>query len=166
MRKFLLLLYTFFSFLIINAQVSDQDAAIATKLITKNSTLIGLSAEDLQNVMISSTYKTVDGLQMVYLQQSYLGIPVYNQMQVLAFQQEKLVSAAGGRIPTIQKLIKGYNGIPAVSVITALQTALFDAKATALVGRIKTAEAATTRNGKSQVCRITPKSGESRTPMM
>ena len=132
MRKFLLLLYTFFSFLIIDAQVSDQDAAIATKLITKNSALIGLSAEDLQNVMISSTYKTVDGLQMVYLQQSYLGIPVYNQLQVLAFQQEKLVSASGGRIPTIQKIIKGYNGIPAVSVITALQTALFDAKATAL----------------------------------
>ena len=132
MRKFLLLLYTIFSFSIINAQVSDEDAAIAKKLITKNSALIGLSAEDLQNVLISSTYKTVDGLQMVYLQQSYLGIPVYNQLQVLAFQQEKLVSNAGGRIPNIQKLIKGKNRLPAVSVVTALQTALLDAKATAL----------------------------------
>lgn len=132
MRKLLLLLFTIFTFSIINAQVSDADAAIAQKLIAKNSAVIGLSAEDLQNVLVSSTYKTVDGLQMVYLQQSYLGIPVYNQLQVLAFQNEKLVSNAGGRIPNIQKSIKGNNGIPVVSVVTALRTALVDAKTLAL----------------------------------
>ena len=128
----LFLLITVFSFSIIHAQVSEIDDAIAKKLVTKNSTAIGLSAEDLQNVLVSSTYKTVDGLQMVYLQQSHLGIPVYNQLQVLAFQNEKLISTAGGRIPNIQKLIKGNNGMPAVSVVTALQTALLDAKASAL----------------------------------
>ena len=89
-------------------------------------------SEDQQNFLVTSTYKTAEGLQMVYLQQTYLGIPVYNQLQVLAFRNEKLVSNAGGRIPDIHKSVNGKNGMPAVSVVEALQTALLDAKATAL----------------------------------
>ena len=132
MRKFLLLFITASSFIAAKAQVSDADVAMAKQLVAKNATAIGLSAEDQQNAMVSSTYKTMDGLRMVYLQQSYLGIPVYNQLQVLAFQNDKVVSNAGGRIPNIQKSIRGNNGMPAVSVVEALQTALADAKATAL----------------------------------
>jgi uncharacterized repeat protein (TIGR01451 family) len=100
--------------------------------VAKNSSAIGLSADDQQNILISSTYKTMDGLHMVYLQQSHLGIPVYNQLQVLAFQNGKVVSNAGGRIPNIQKSTRGNNGMPAVSAVTAVKTALLDVKATAL----------------------------------
>lgn len=132
MRKFLLLHLTIFSFSIINAQVNEANAAFAKRLVANNSAATGLSAGDQQNVLVSATYKTVDGLQMVYLQQTYLGIPVYNQLQVLAFQDDKLASNTGGRISHIQKYIKENNGIPAVSVVTALQTALLDAKATPL----------------------------------
>lgn len=132
MRKLLLLAIAFVSISNIHAQVSESDASFARQLVTKNSTAIGLSNSDQQNVLISSTYRTMDGLQMVYLQQSHLGIPVYNQLQVLAFKNEKIVSNTGGRIPNIQKSISVNNRIPSVSVVTALQTALSDVKATAL----------------------------------
>ncbi len=131
MRKFLLLILSVLSFSVVNAQLSEADAFVARQLVAKNSTAIGLSAQDQQNLLVSSTYKTMDGLRMVYLQQTWLDIPVYNQLQVLAFQNDRLVSNAGGRIPDIQKITKG-DGRPAVSVITALQTALTDAKATAM----------------------------------
>lgn len=132
MRKLLLLLVAVFSFSVIQAQVSDADLAIAKDLVAKNSVAIGLSADDQQNILVSSTYKTMDGLQMVYLQQSHLGIPVYNQLQVLAFQNGKVVSNAGDRIPNIQKSTRGNSGMPSVSAVTAVKTALFDVKATAL----------------------------------
>jgi|CXWL01.1.fsa_nt_gi uncharacterized repeat protein (TIGR01451 family) len=132
MRKFLFFFITAFSFSAIHAQVTDADAALAKQFVAKNSTAIGLSSTDQQNMLVSATYKTRDGLRMVYLQQSHLGIPVYNQLQVLAFQNDKLVSNSGGRIPNIQKSTKGNNGMPAVSVVTALQTALLDVKAKAL----------------------------------
>ena len=132
MRKLLLLLGTAFYFISATAQVADADVSFAKQLIAKNGAAIGLSAKDQQNTLVSSAYKTADGLQMVYLQQSYLGIPVYNQLQVLAFKNDKVVSNAGGRVPDIQKSAKGNNGLPAVSVVEALQTALLDAKATAI----------------------------------
>ncbi|MCY7310095.1 MAG: M36 family metallopeptidase [Chitinophagaceae bacterium] len=132
MKKFLFLLLITFYFNAIHAQLSQVDAAYAKQLVAKNSALIGLSADDQQNILVSSTYKTMDGLQMVYLQQSHLGIPVYNQLQVLAFQNGRIVSNAGGRIPDIQKSTRGNNGMPSVSAVTAVKTALLDVKATAL----------------------------------
>ncbi|MEO7982717.1 MAG: M36 family metallopeptidase [Bacteroidota bacterium] len=132
MKKLYFILLTVFSFSVIEAQVSEADASFARGLVAKNSVAAGLSAEDQQNSMVSATYRTMDGLRMVYLQQSYLGIPVYNQLQVMAFQNDKLVSNAGGRLPHIQQSITGNNAIPAVSAVTALQTALADAKAIAL----------------------------------
>jgi len=131
MRKFLLFL-SIISFSALRAQVSETEAALAKALVAKNSHAIGLTAEDQQQLLVSSSYRTMDGLQMVYLQQTHLGIPVYNQLQVLAFRNDKVVSVAGGRIPQIQKSIRINNVMPAVSVVTALQTALLDAKATAL----------------------------------
>ena len=132
MRKLLFSLLTVFSFSFINAQVSDADAAVAKQLVAKNSAAIGLSEKNQQDMLVSATYKTADGLQMVYLQQTHLGIPVYNQLEVLAFQNGRVVSNTGGRIPDIQKTIKENNGMPSVSVISALQTALLDVRATAL----------------------------------
>lgn len=92
MKKFLLLLTTALYFISATAQISEADINFAKQLVTKNQAAIALSAEDQQNFLVTSTYKTAEGLQMVYLQQTYLGIPVYNQLQVLAFRNEKLVS--------------------------------------------------------------------------
>ena len=133
MRKFLPLLITLLSFSVLNAQrFSEADASLARQLIAKNATAMGMSADDQQNSVVSSTYKTMDGLRMVYLQQSYLGVPVYNQLQVLAFKDEKLVSNAGSRIPAIAKIAKGNDGNPSVSVVTGLATALDNVNARAL----------------------------------
>jgi extracellular elastinolytic metalloproteinase len=131
MRKSLLILLAVLSFSITKAQVSEADATLARQLVVKNGTAIGLTEQDQQNLLVSSAYKTKDGLQMVYLQQSFRGIPVYNQMRVLAFKNDRLVSNAGSFLPEMQKITRS-DGRPSVSVVTALQTALTDAKVTAL----------------------------------
>lgn len=130
MRKLLLALIAVLSFAATKGQLNDAEATLARQLIANNNDKAGLSAEDLDNLVISSAYRTMDGIQMVYAQQSYLGVPVYNQLQVMAFKDGKLVSNTGGRIPFMQKRANG-NGKPSVSVVTAVQTALTDAKATA-----------------------------------
>lgn len=132
MRKFLLLLVAMVSLSVLQAQVNEADAVAAKQLIAKNAGAIGLTAKDQQNSLISSTYVSPDGLRMVYLQQSYLGIPVYNQMQVLAFMGDKLVSNAGGRLPSLDKLLPNASGFPNVSAVSAVNTALADAKVTPL----------------------------------
>lgn len=131
MRKLLFLLTTL-SFTVTQAQVADADKKLALDLLAANSQAAGLSVSDQQNALVSSTYKTMDGLQMVYLQQAHLGVPVYNQLQVMAFKNGKLVSNAGGRIASIEKYIKVNNPLPAVSAVTAVATALQEVKATAL----------------------------------
>ena len=56
--------------------------------------------------VISSTYlRPADGIRMVYCQQSYLGIPVFNKMQVLAFRNNQLVSVSGGRMAHLEQII-------------------------------------------------------------
>ena len=65
---------------------------------------------------------------MVYLQQSFKDIPVFNQMQVLAFKGDKLVSATGGRIPGLDKLVNLQNALPITSAKDAVQAVLTDRK--------------------------------------
>jgi uncharacterized repeat protein (TIGR01451 family) len=124
MRKILLLLTAFISFLSATAQLSESDIAAAKEVVNKNSAAIGLTAADLNNIIVSSTYVSPEGIRMVYLYQSYKGIPVYNQMHVLAFKNGKLVSKAGGRIPAIESRVNNLAGVPSLPVTQAVQEAL------------------------------------------
>ena len=128
MRKFLLLLISFlFSFCISNAQLNNPDEGTAMRLVNTSKTTLGLSTEDLNNVMISSTYyDNASGIRMVYLQQTHLGIPVYNQMLVLAYKDDKLVSNAGLFNHSMGKLVNVKTGIPSLSAAAAVQSALSD----------------------------------------
>ena len=79
MRKIVLLFITVFSLFDSQAQTNDSEAIIAHNLIFKNKDAIGLSSESLSNYIISSTYENEgSGCRMVYLQQSFRGISVYN----------------------------------------------------------------------------------------
>jgi len=127
MKKIFFCLCLFCS-IIAKAQI-DDNTIVAMNLVTKNQTAIGLSASDLSNVIVSNAYfdKTTN-LMMVYLQQSHEDLPVYNQLLVLAFKNDVLVSNSGSRIKSIEKITKGNKGIPQISAEKAVMTALSDRK--------------------------------------
>ena len=131
MLKKVLFFSLLFSCSFLQAQVSDADKAIALEVVQKNSSRIGLQAADIDNSIVSATY-IVPGsdVRMVYLQQSYKGIPVYNQLHVLAFRNEQLLSVTGSRVTGVEQKVNS-NGQPAVDVMRAVQTALADVNAPA-----------------------------------
>ncbi len=131
MRKSILLFICTFATFFSIAQ--DIDKMKALELVAANSKQIGMQPEDLQNSIVSSTYFNVyAGTQMVYLQQSYQGLPVYNQLQVLAFKDGKLVSSAGERIKGIGKTGGRLNAAPSISPDQAVMTALSEKKLVSL----------------------------------
>ena len=97
MKRALLLSFSMLLFVASWAQNDNQyNKAAAMQLVKENKETIGLSDNEIFNSTISSSYTvTGTGMTMVYLQQTYLGIPVLNKMKVLAFVQGKLVSNAG-----------------------------------------------------------------------
>ena len=109
------------------AQVSDADRNEALQLINANKAAIGLSTDDLNNLLVSGSYidKTT-GTRYVYLQQTYKEIPVYNQLQVLAFRNGSLLSKTGERIGSIDQKINIPTGIPSVAASTAVMAAIAD----------------------------------------
>ena len=128
--KKLLLVFALFNTLLASAQVDEN--AIAMDLVTKNKIAIGLSDQDLNNAIVSNTYfDKASNLRMVYLQQSFCSLPVYNQLQVLAFKNSILVSNTGSRIKSIEKITGGNKGIPQINAEAAVLTALSDRKLTA-----------------------------------
>jgi hypothetical protein len=129
MKKYLLLSVILICSFTIKAQVSNNDRNIALQLVQKNSPVIGINQQDVDNSIITGTY-IIPGsaIRMVYLQQSYKNIPVYNKLHVLAFKNEKLVSTAGSRIGTIEKKISNDRSTPAITAIDAVQTAAVESK--------------------------------------
>ena len=125
MKKIVLFLIavslTFFS------QAQNADVALANKLVAAHADEIGLTKSDLANYLVSSTYKS-DETQLVYLIQSYKGVPVNNQMLVLAFKNDKLISNAGKFIPEIEKA--SFNAQPTLSAAAAVSAAFSYAKLT------------------------------------
>ncbi|MEO5893989.1 MAG: M36 family metallopeptidase [Ferruginibacter sp.] len=107
------------------AQVSDNATGIANKLLQKNIAAAGLKPADLGNSIVTGTYLVPgSNIRMVYLQQTYQDIPVYNQVQVLAFNGDKLVSNAGGRLPAVEQLNKNAARSATISSANAVQASL------------------------------------------
>lgn len=73
-------------------------------------------------VRLSSAYAEANGLEHVYLQQLYRGIPVYNQMQSLAFKGNRLVMHAGSFVPS--KQLAALAATPGISAAAAVGRAL------------------------------------------
>ena len=129
MKKFLLLPLILVCSFITKAQVSEYDRNIAMQLVQKNSTGIGILPNDLDNSIITGTYIIpASAIRMVYLQQSYKNIPVYNQLYVLAFKNEKLVSVAGSRIAAIEQKTGNDRSAPSITAIDAVMTAAAESK--------------------------------------
>lgn len=128
MRKLLLVAFATFAFLCTHAQLTDENIAIAKAVVAKNRTAIGLSPEEFNNTVVSSTYLSEEGIRMVYLYQGYKGIPVYNQMYVLAFKNDKLVSAVGKGIPSLDQKVNVKSGTPGITVQDAVRSAFLESK--------------------------------------
>ena len=126
MLKKLILCASFLAPLALMAQVSETDKSLALDLVSKNKQPIGLADTDLAQSLVTGTY-IIPGsdIRMVYLQQSYRDIPVYNRLHVLAFRDEKLVSVAGSRVASLENKISN-NGTPVYNAIQAVGKALQD----------------------------------------
>jgi uncharacterized repeat protein (TIGR01451 family) len=130
MRKiFLFLIPLLFFFLLSNAQTNNVEKNAALQIVGVNKAIIGLTDDDLNNLDVSNSYvdKTI-GVRYVYLQQTYKSIPVYNQIQVLAFKNNQLMSNAGGRIAEFDKKVNVISGMPSVTASNAVMAALADKK--------------------------------------
>src|SRR6266542_4387584 len=74
------------------------DAKTATGVIVKNAAAIGLSKSDLKNYRVSDAYiDELSGLTMIYMQQTYKGIDVFNSIQTLAFKNDQLFTVSRSR---------------------------------------------------------------------
>jgi len=80
------------------------DAKAAMELIGKNAPAIGLSKADLFDSRISDAYTDESDVTIIYLQQTYKSIDVFNYVQTVAFQNDQLVSSTGKRIANIAQM--------------------------------------------------------------
>ena len=127
MKKFLLLFALFFCAAISNAQELDKTAAL--QMVSKNLPALGLSTKEFNSLDVSNAYKNkLSGTDMVYLQQSHKGLPVLNQLLVLAFKNGTLASKSGSLNKFFEKAGDAISVIPSVSAETAVRKALADKK--------------------------------------
>ena len=126
MRRILLSLVFLSSFFLLSVQSNAQnDNALAKQLVSKNAAAIGLSQNDLNNYIVSSSYfNQTAGTEMVYLLQGYKGLPVWNQMLVLAFKDGKMISKAGEFLPNLDQLTGGRPATPSVTAADAVRSAI------------------------------------------
>ena len=112
------------------AQVDNKAKNAGLQLVKQNAASIKLPSADINDVMVSSSY-TVTGtdVTMVYLQQAYKGVPVFNQLKTLAFKGGKVVSDAGDFQTSMEKMTGSASSIPSLSPVTAVQAAAREAKA-------------------------------------
>lgn len=122
------LLYVFFAgmlaFTFNNANAQNLDSKTAGNLVRQHAMAIGISAGDLQNFRISDAYlDKTSGLTIVYVQQTYKGIDIYNAIQTVAFKNGNLVSTSGSRISMPGDLVNSKEGKASVSSENAVRAA-------------------------------------------
>ncbi len=121
MKKILLCLFLLSFSLFLKAQ--DIESSKVFQLLNDNKAKTGLSTDDMNNFIITNAFfNKTSGTELVYLQQSYKGIPVLNQIQVLAFKNGSLVANSGGRIKNIVTKVNTQTITPAVTAETAVRT--------------------------------------------
>lgn len=77
---------------------------------------------DWQQAIVSDAYHNkFAGTDMVYLQQAYLGIPVYNEIVTMAFKEASLKNQSGHFIESLDKKVNDKLGQPITTAIQAIQ---------------------------------------------
>ncbi len=102
----------------------DLSSQTAANLVRANAAAIGLSKNDLANMRISSAYlDKISGAYLVYVQQTYKGVDVFNAIQTYAFKNGKLVSAASKPIANMADLVNSANAKASVTPANAVSIA-------------------------------------------
>ncbi len=81
-----------------------------------------------QTIVSDAYHNQFAGTDMVYLQQAYLGIPVYNEILTIAFKNETLKNWSGQFIESIDKKINAKLGQPVTTAIGAIQKVIAEKK--------------------------------------
>ena len=127
MKKQLLAFLMLLNSVTVFCQISASEEKEVKSLINQNIQGLSPLAVTLDNYLISSTYITEgQSIRMVYLQQSFNQIPVFNQLITLAFKQGKLVSHAGKFIAYLDQLVNSKSVDHAITAKQGIQFA-FDA---------------------------------------
>ncbi|MBL7728424.1 MAG: hypothetical protein JNM68_12095, partial [Dinghuibacter sp.] len=115
------------------SMAQENDKQIATRLVKEKAGAIGLSEEAVNNSVITGSY-IIPGsdIRMVYLQQTHLGIPVYNKLHVLAFKNGAPVSVAGERVADAATMSRSANAVANITASAALRNAMSELKVRSL----------------------------------
>ncbi|MEO6949356.1 MAG: M36 family metallopeptidase [Ginsengibacter sp.] len=125
LRNCFLFSILFFSFSQISLaqNISHVDAK---EMITNNAASLKLSKIEIENSVVSNAYiDKTSGTQLIYLQQSYQDVPVYNSIQVIVLKSDKVVSLTGSRIKNIEEKVVGNDAKP---LVTAKQSVSYAAR--------------------------------------
>jgi hypothetical protein len=129
MKKIFLIAMVLSTAFLAKSQVIELEKVSALKLVKDSKDALNLSQLDIDNSIISSTYKNkFAGTTMVYLQQTFKGVPIYNQLLTLAFKDGKLVSKSGNFISGVADIANVKSEVPYVNAKDALITAIADRK--------------------------------------
>jgi len=106
------------------ADAQQLTSESAGRLVRTNASAIGLTKNDLDNFRISNAYiDKISGASLVYVQQTYKGVDVFNSIQTYAFKNGKLVTSSGKRIAGMENLANAKDGKATVAVADAVNTA-------------------------------------------
>ncbi len=131
MKQIISFLLAFTCMYATQAQTNDADKNAALQLVSVNRVALGLSADQLNNLIVSDSYQdNQTGIRYVYLQQTYKDIPVYNQIQVITFRNNKVLSNSGNRIAMIDQKVNVISGSPSISAESAVMAAISDRRLT------------------------------------
>jgi hypothetical protein len=119
-RKLSLAVLGLLPFAALHAQTLDPQLALEKALATRPQ----WAGPDFTaaEVRLSSAYAEASGLEHVYVQQLHRGIPVYNQMQSLAFKGNRLALHTGAFVPA--KQLVGLAATPGLTAAAAVGRAL------------------------------------------
>lgn len=128
MKKFTCHLLTVAALCTFSLSLFAQENTFTTKeaieLVKQNAFALSLSDDDLNNCTVSDAYMDkLANVKLVYLQQTWQGVPVYNAVKTIAFKNDKAVSNAGSFIGKAALKSNAATVIPVVSSSTAISQA-------------------------------------------
>src|SRR5882757_7741496 len=139
-KRIFLFLVTMLSLCTVKAQQAQAKSAIvrqgpgspkqkAMELLQKNLKASGLNQSTLNSYVVTDAYSDKKtGHFLVYLQQAYLGIPVYNKIGVYVFKNDLLIGKSQDFISRIaakaeSRSIAGAKAVYSVNAIQAIRHA-------------------------------------------
>lgn len=110
------------STIVVSAQ--NVDAKAGKNLVAKNAAILGLTSQEISNSRVSDAYfDQTSGSTMVYLQQTYKGVDVFNSIQSVAFKGDKAAVFSAKRMADLETLAGNKSSNPKIAARQAVQSA-------------------------------------------